>query len=65
MQSLMEVSLPFSPEAKVDVDTRCLSLLLKCLRIMENATFLSKDNQVNNYHWFRNLRILIFLATKS
>lgn len=32
-------------QAKHKVDTGSLVLLLKCLKIMENATFLSKDNQ--------------------
>ncbi|KAF8413908.1 hypothetical protein HHK36_001904 [Tetracentron sinense] len=32
-------------ESKNDLDPHCLALLLKCLKIMENATFLSKDNQ--------------------
>lgn len=29
-----------------DKQLKSLTLLLKCLKIMENATFLSKDNQV-------------------
>uniref|UniRef100_A0A7N0UZH3 Wings apart-like protein C-terminal domain-containing protein n=1 Tax=Kalanchoe fedtschenkoi TaxID=63787 RepID=A0A7N0UZH3_KALFE len=32
-------------ESRDSEDLHCLMLLLKCLKIMENATFLSKDNQ--------------------
>ena len=28
------------------VDTHSIDLLLKCFKIMENATFMSSDNQV-------------------
>ncbi|GFZ03080.1 WAPL (Wings apart-like protein regulation of heterochromatin) protein [Actinidia rufa] len=34
-----------SQEPKENADLESLELLLKCLKIMENATFLSKDNQ--------------------
>lgn len=45
MESWMENNLPLSQDTKIDMDMQCLSLLLKCLKIMENATFLSKENQ--------------------
>ncbi|CAI8618192.1 unnamed protein product [Vicia faba] len=32
---------------RIDQRLKCLTLLLKCLKIMENATFLSKDNQTH------------------
>ncbi|XP_058730859.1 wings apart-like protein 2 [Vicia villosa] len=34
-------------DLKNDQRLKCLTLLLKCLKIMENATFLSKDNQTH------------------
>lgn len=43
----MEGSSPSTQDTKVDKGMRSLTLLLKCLKIMENATFLSKDNQVH------------------
>ncbi|XP_075502989.1 wings apart-like protein 2 isoform X1 [Primulina tabacum] len=35
----------YVPDSKDTMGTESLVLLLKCLKIMENATFLSKDNQ--------------------
>lgn len=43
----MEGSSPSAQDAKADKVLQSLTLLLKCLKIMENATFLSKDNQVH------------------
>ncbi|KAK9268097.1 hypothetical protein L1049_010536 [Liquidambar formosana] len=45
MEGWLEHSSPSTRESKDDVDLQTLVLLLKCLKIMENATFLSKDNQ--------------------
>ncbi|KAL5575456.1 hypothetical protein UlMin_017155 [Ulmus minor] len=45
MESWMEDSLPSTQDAEDKMEVQCLVLLLKCLKIMENATFLSKDNQ--------------------
>ena len=45
----MERSSPSTQCGKIDLSLQSLVLLLKCLKIMENATFLSKDNQVNSY----------------
>ncbi|KAJ7968524.1 WAPL (Wings apart-like protein regulation of heterochromatin) protein [Quillaja saponaria] len=45
MEGLMEHCSPSTQDAKRDVHLESLVLLLKCLKIMENATFLSKDNQ--------------------
>ncbi|XP_057948933.1 wings apart-like protein 1 isoform X2 [Malania oleifera] len=42
-------------DIKQDADTQSLVLLLKCLKIMENATFLSKDNQSHLLEMKRNL----------
>lgn len=41
---------PLSQELKDDEALESLVLLLKCLKIMENATFLSTDNQVRAKH---------------
>lgn len=41
---------PLSQELKDDAAVESLVLLLKCLKIMENATFLSTDNQVQVKH---------------
>lgn len=43
---------PLSQELKDDAAVESLVLLLKCLKIMENATFLSTDNQVQVKHVF-------------
>lgn len=40
-----------------DKQLKSLTLLLKCLKIMENATFLSKDNQVQ-------LHLFLFFTKK-
>lgn len=56
LQSWMEDGLHSTRDAKVDMNMQSPSLLLKCLKIMENATFLSKDNQVD---W--NVFILFWL----
>lgn len=45
MQGWLKDSLPSAWEKEIDM-VRSLVLLLKCLKIMENATFLSKENQV-------------------
>lgn len=47
LQGRMERNSPSSQGGKNDLNLQSLVLLLKCLKIMENATFLSKDNQVN------------------
>ena len=44
-QGLIECAAPSVRESK-DVSSQSLPLLLRCLKIMENATFLSKENQV-------------------
>lgn len=48
LQRWVKNILPVSRELKDDVGVavESLVLLLKCLKIMENATFLSTDNQV-------------------
>lgn len=38
-----------SKDLRKDKQIKSLTLLLKCLKIMENATFLSKDNQVRKF----------------
>ncbi|GFY91853.1 WAPL (Wings apart-like protein regulation of heterochromatin) protein [Actinidia rufa] len=45
MERWLEQSSFSSQEPKENTDLESLELLLKCLKIMENATFLSKDNQ--------------------
>lgn len=45
MEGWFERNSPPMSESKDDVDLHSLVMLLKCLKIMENATFLSKDNQ--------------------
>ncbi|XP_062096625.1 wings apart-like protein 2 [Humulus lupulus] len=45
MESWMQDGLPSTRDVKLDIDMQSLSLLLKCLKIMENATFLSNENQ--------------------
>ncbi|XP_038689899.1 wings apart-like protein 1 isoform X2 [Tripterygium wilfordii] len=48
-KSMVEVehSPPSTRDVKDDLDLQSLAILLKCLKIMENATFLSKDNQTH------------------
>ncbi|XP_010245302.1 PREDICTED: uncharacterized protein LOC104588878 [Nelumbo nucifera] len=45
MERLLKSSSPSIRELKDDAALESVVLLLKCLKIMENATFLSKDNQ--------------------
>lgn len=45
MQVWLKGSSPSTWEKEINM-VRSLVLLLKCLKIMENATFLSKENQV-------------------
>ncbi|XP_077241724.1 wings apart-like protein 2 [Tasmannia lanceolata] len=45
MEGWLKHSVPPFRELKDDVASQTVALLLKCLKIMENATFLSKDNQ--------------------
>lgn len=45
LEGRMERSSPSTQCGKIDLSLQSLVLLLKCLKIMENATFLSKDNQ--------------------
>uniref|UniRef100_A0A5B6ZS55 Wings apart-like protein C-terminal domain-containing protein n=2 Tax=Davidia involucrata TaxID=16924 RepID=A0A5B6ZS55_DAVIN len=45
MEGWLEQSSSSILESKHNADLESLVLLLKCLKIMENATFLSKDNQ--------------------
>ncbi|XP_075666383.1 wings apart-like protein 1 [Castanea sativa] len=45
LEGRMECNSPSSQGGKNDLNLQSLVLLLKCLKIMENATFLSKDNQ--------------------
>ncbi|XP_038690884.1 wings apart-like protein 1 isoform X1 [Tripterygium wilfordii] len=44
---MVEYSQPSTPDVKDYLDLQSLAILLKCLKIMENATFLSKDNQTH------------------
>lgn len=44
LEGLIECAAPSVRESKND-SSQCLPLLLRCLKIMENATFLSKENQ--------------------
>lgn len=44
---LSDLSCQGLEESKDDMNLESLVLLLKCLKIMENATFLSQDNQVS------------------
>lgn len=44
LEGLIECAAPSVRESK-DESSQCLPLLLRCLKIMENATFLSKENQ--------------------
>lgn len=46
MQKWLEKSPTFALDSKDVSGRESLVLLLKCLKIMENATFLSNDNQV-------------------
>lgn len=46
MQEWLEKSPSFAVEPKNISGLESLVLLVKCLKIMENATFLSNDNQV-------------------
>lgn len=43
---LSDLSCQVQEESRDDLNLESLVLLLKCLKIMENATFLSQDNQV-------------------
>ncbi|KAB1199191.1 Protein wings apart-like [Morella rubra] len=45
MEGCLEHSSPSTQNIKNDLNLQSLMRLLKCLKIMENATFLSKDNQ--------------------
>ncbi|KAG8365477.1 hypothetical protein BUALT_Bualt18G0108800 [Buddleja alternifolia] len=45
MEEWLKKSPTFALDLKDDLGLESLVLLLKCLKIMENATFLSKDNQ--------------------
>ena len=47
MQEWLERSPSFALEPKNISGLESLVLLVKCLKIMENATFLSNDNQVS------------------
>ncbi|KAF9683550.1 hypothetical protein SADUNF_Sadunf04G0025400 [Salix dunnii] len=47
MERWKEHNSPSIEDAKDDTHLSSLVLLLKCLKIMENATFLSKDNQTH------------------
>lgn len=46
MQEWLEKSPAFALDSKDNLGLDSLVVLLKCLKIMENTTFLSKDNQV-------------------
>lgn len=46
MQEWLEKSPTFALDSKDNPGLDSLVVLLKCLKIMENTTFLSKDNQV-------------------
>ncbi|KAF3451508.1 hypothetical protein FNV43_RR07603 [Rhamnella rubrinervis] len=58
MEGCMEGSSPSMQDTKVAKGMQSLTLLLKCLKIMENATFLSKDNQSHLLGMKRNLDAL-------
>lgn len=45
-QRWLEKGQSFMSESKENVGLESLVVLLKCMKIMENATFLSKENQV-------------------
>ncbi|KAJ8761556.1 hypothetical protein K2173_004332 [Erythroxylum novogranatense] len=45
IESWSKHGLPLNKDQKLGLE--CLMLLLKCLKIMENATFLSKENQIH------------------
>ncbi|XP_068640585.1 wings apart-like protein 2 [Aristolochia californica] len=45
MEAQLNHASPSSRDSKADAAFQSVVLLLKCLKIMENATFLSKDNQ--------------------
>jgi len=47
MQRWVEYDALSVQEKKDNLHKQSLMLLLKCLKIMENATFLSTDNQVS------------------
>ncbi|XP_059671097.1 wings apart-like protein 2 [Cornus florida] len=47
MEGWLEQNSSSIQESKDNVNLESLVLLLKCLKIMENATFLSKDNQIH------------------
>lgn len=47
LQGWLKHGSPSIRGAKDDPNLQSLVLLLKCLKIMENAAFLSKDNQVS------------------
>ncbi|KAJ1417619.1 Wings apart-like protein [Sesbania bispinosa] len=47
LENWMEDSSRSTKDLRNDKHLKSLTLLLKCLKIMENATFLSKDNQIH------------------
>lgn len=47
MKGWLRQKSPSTSESNGEVDLETLALLLKCMKIMENATFLSKDNQTH------------------
>lgn len=47
MEGWLRQKSPSTSESNGEVDLETLALLLKCMKIMENATFLSKDNQTH------------------
>lgn len=51
----MECSVSSSKDRKDHLDKETLALLLKFLKIMENAAFLSKDNQVLGCDFYLSL----------
>lgn len=46
LQGWLHQKSSFTSGSNGEMDLESLALLLKCMKIMENATFLSKDNQV-------------------
>ena len=44
---------------------QCLPMLLKCLKIMENATFLSKENQVIYLSWFVAFVVMLIRSQRD
>ncbi|KAJ6364167.1 hypothetical protein OIU76_029163 [Salix suchowensis] len=64
MERWKEHSSPSIQDANDDMHLSSLLLLLKCLKIMENATFLSKDNQTHLLR-MRGLHLLKSSAAAS